>query len=185
MGSVTVCGCGAAVNARELANSEDLGWQYIDVRSATEFAAGHIPGAVNIPMEEIESRLGDLRSNRPTVLVCQAGMRAEIARSLLAGRVEELSVLTGGTDAGVEAGLPLVASTQTRWALERQVRLGAGLLVLSGVILGFLVNPAWYWLAGFVGGGLVFAGTTNYCAMGHLLALLPWNRRGSRMECST
>jgi hypothetical protein len=64
------------------------------------------------------------------------------------------------------------------------VRLGAGLLVLTGVALGFLVNPGWFWLAGFVGGGLTVAGTTNFCGMASLLALLPWNRRGSRMKCS-
>jgi hypothetical protein len=118
------------------------------------------------------------------VLVCQAGTRAAMTRELLAGRVGGLRVLDGGTDAWRLAGLPLVASTRSRWALERQVRLGAGLLVVSGVLLGFLVSPGWYWLAGVVGCGLVFAGTTNFCAMAHLLALLPWNRRGSRMECS-
>jgi len=135
-------------------------------------------------MDEIESRLGDLPAEHG-VLVCQAGKRAAMTRELLSGRVAEMAVLSGGTDAWTKAGLPLVASTRSRWALERQVRLGAGLLVLAGVSLGFLVNPGWFWLAGFVGGGLVFAGTTNFCAMAHLLALLPWNRRGSRMECST
>ena len=173
------------IQVQELCNPGNFGWQCIDVRSATEFAAGHIPAAVNIPMDEIESRLGDLRPDLPIVLVCQAGKRASMTRELLAGRVGDLRVLNGGTDAWKTAGLPLVASTRSRWALERQVRLGAGLLVLTGVVLGFLVNPGWFWLAGFVGGGLVFAGTTNFCAMAHLLALLPWNRRGSRMECST
>jgi rhodanese-related sulfurtransferase len=174
--------CETTIDVEELNNSADCAWQCIDVRSATEFAAGHIPAAINIPMDEIESRIADLRPGRPTVLVCQAGKRASMTHALLAGRVDDLLVLTGGTDAWKLAGLPLVASTRTRWALERQVRLGAGLLVLIGVLLGFLVNPWWFWLAGFVGGGLVFAGTTNYCAMANLLALLPWNRTGSRIK---
>jgi rhodanese-related sulfurtransferase len=173
------------IEVQELCNSRNAGWVCVDVRSTTEFAAGHIPAAINIPMDEIESRIGDLRPESRTVLVCQAGKRAAMTRELLAGRVDDLYVLAGGTDAWKSAGLPLVASTRSRWALERQVRLGAGSLVLIGVLLGFLVNPAWFWLAGFVGCGLVFAGTTNFCAMAHLLALLPWNRRGSRMECST
>jgi rhodanese-related sulfurtransferase len=177
--------CDATIGVQELCQREKLGWQCIDVRSATEFATGHIPAAVNIPMDEIESRIGDLLPDQPIVLVCQSGKRASMTRELLASRVGNLHILSGGTDAWKSAGLPLVASTQSRWALERQVRLGAGLLVLTGVVLGFLVNSRWFWLAGFIGSGLVFAGTTNFCAMAHLLALLPWNRRGSRMECST
>ena len=135
-------------------------------------------------MDEIESRLPDLPAGGQIVLVCQAGKRAEMTRALLADRVADLSVLRGGADAWSAAGLPLVASTRTRWALERQVRLGAGLLVLTGVILGFLVDHAWFGLAAFVGAGLVVAGSTNFCAMAYLLALLPWNRRGSSMGCS-
>ena len=181
---MTALVCDATVEVRELCDSRNFNWQCIDVRSATEFAAGHIPAAINIPMDEIESRIGDLRPEQHTVLVCQSGKRAEMTRELLTGRVDDLSVLVGGTDAWNAAGLPLVASTRSRWALERQVRLGAGLLVLTGVVLGFLVSPGWFCLAGFVGCGLVFAGTTNFCAMAHLLALLPWNRRGSRIECS-
>jgi rhodanese-related sulfurtransferase len=174
---MTAVQCESTIDVRELNNSPAFAFQSIDVRSATEFAAGHIPGATNIPMDEIESRVGDLQPGRPIVLVCQAGKRASMTHALLAGQVDNLLILTGGTDAWKSAGLPLVASTRTRWALERQVRLGAGLLVLTGVLLGFLVNPGWFWLAGFVGGGLIFAGTTNFCAMAHLLALLPWNRR--------
>lgn len=172
------------IDVDELSRCDNLAWQCIDVRSATEFAAGHIPGAISIPMDEIENRLGDLRPGRPTVLACQSGKRAAMTQALLAGRTNHLHVLSGGTDAWKAAGFPLVVSTRSRWALERQVRLGAGLLVLTGVGLGFRVNPGWFWLAGFVGGGLTVAGTTNFCAMANLLALLPWNRRGSAAGCS-
>jgi hypothetical protein len=56
------------------------------------------------------------------------------------------------------------------------VRIGAGALVLTGVILGFLLNPAFFALSGFIGAGLVFAGVTDWCGMGLLLAKAPWNR---------
>jgi len=174
----------AVIEVNELSEPGDRAWQCVDVRSTTEFAAGHIPGAVNIPMDEIESRMADMRGDKPTVLVCQSGKRAEMTRALLADQPGELAVLRGGTDAWIAAGLPLVRSTKSRWALERQVRLGAGVLVLIGVVLGILVSPGWFGLSAFVGCGLVVAGTTNFCGMAYLLALLPWNRRGSRMECS-
>ena len=135
-------------------------------------------------MDEIESRIADLRPGARTVLIsARLGTRASRSpRDLLASRVPNLYILSGGTDAWRAAGFPLVSSTRTRWALERQVRLIAGLLVLTGVVLGFCVNPRWFLLAGLIGGGLVFAGTTNFCAMARILALLPWNRRGSSME---
>ena len=61
-------------------------------------------------------------------------------------------------------------------SLERQVRIGAGSLVLVGVLLGWLVNPAGYAISACVGCGLIFAGVTDWCGMGLLLAKMPWNR---------
>jgi predicted branched-subunit amino acid permease len=62
-------------------------------------------------------------------------------------------------------------------SLERQVRIVAGSLVLIGVILGWLVHRGFFGLSAFVGAGLVFAGVSDFCGMGLLLAKLPWNKR--------
>ncbi|WP_325231663.1 YgaP-like transmembrane domain, partial [Sphingobium sp.] len=59
----------------------------------------------------------------------------------------------------------------------RQVQLVAGGLVLLGVVLGFLVAPAFFGLSAFVGAGLIMAGATGWCGMARLLRLMPWNRR--------
>lgn len=80
--------------------------QMVDVRSPSEFASGHVPGAVNIPMDQIEARLGDLRSDVPVVLICQAGARARTTADLLQSRAREITVLEGGTDAWKGSGLP-------------------------------------------------------------------------------
>lgn len=150
--------------------------QWIDVRSPSEFAACHVPGATNIPLEQLESRLADLSPDRSLVLICQGGQRAAIAAGLLESHCASLTVLEGGTNAWMSAGLPVVTSASTRWSLERQVRLGAGLLVLVGVILSFAINTYWILLSGFVGLGLSFAGLTDVCPMGIFLAGMPWNR---------
>jgi len=148
----------------------------VDVRSGSEFASGHIPGAINIPMEEIEARLDDLDLNLPIVLICQSGKRARMSSSLLEPCRRQITVLEGGTKAWIQSGFPVVASVRTRWSLERQVRLGAGLLVLAGAILALTANPLWVFLCGFVGLGLTFAGLTDICAMGIILGKMPWNR---------
>lgn len=150
----------------------------IDVRSPSEYATGHIPGALNIPLEQIEARLNDL-GHDPIILVCKGGKRARMAAGLLQPCFANVAVLEGGTDAWIRAGLPVVASVRARWSLERQVRLGAGLITLAGVVLGFTMNSVWFYLAGFVGLGLTFAGLADLCPMGILLARMPWNRAQS------
>lgn len=150
---------------------------WVDVRSASEFSAGHIPGAVNIPMDQIEGRLEDLRPGAPLVLICQSGKRARMTAGLLEPCQREMAVLEGGTEAWMRAGLPVVSSVKTRWSLERQVRLGAGMLVLMGAVLALTVDVHWLYLSAFVGTGLTFAGLTDICPMAEILAKMPWNGR--------
>lgn len=150
--------------------------QLVDVRSPSEFATGHVPGATNIPLEEIEQRQDDLSQEQPVVLICKSGTRAGIAAEFLSGKRGNLTVLRGGTEAWAKAGLPLVVSAKTRWSLERQVRLAAGLLVLTGVVLSLTLYAPMVYLAGLVGLGLAGAGLTDFCPMGILLAKMPWNK---------
>jgi len=156
--------------------------QIVDVRSPDEYATGHVPGAINIPVDQVEARVADIDAASEVVLVCQSGSRALIAARRLAHDRPGIQILEGGTGAWVGSGLCTVASAGTRWSLERQVRLGAGILVLAGIVMSMTVNPAWVYLSAFVGLGLTFAGLTNICGMAVLLAKLPWNRPSGRME---
>jgi rhodanese-related sulfurtransferase len=162
------------VSPETLRDSPATHGKLIDVRSATEFAVGHIPGAVNVPMEQVEMRLADIGKG-PVVLVCEAGTRATIVAGWLEGG-RPVSVLSGGTAAWRKQGFPLVACAPNRWTLDRQVRLAAGLIVLVATLLAVLVNLKWAYLAMFVGAGLTFAGITNICGMAVVLARMPWNR---------
>jgi rhodanese-related sulfurtransferase len=166
-----------SINVEEFHRQMPSAAQLVDVRSASEFASGHIPGAVNIPMDQIEARLADLRPGMPLVLVCQTGKRARMTAALLAPCQRQITVLDGGTSAWISAGLPVVASVKTRWSLERQVRLGAGLLVLAGTVLAFTVHMNWLFLSAFIGLGLTFAGLTDICPMAEILGKMPWNGR--------
>lgn len=167
-----------SVSVKQLASTLTEGRrpQIVDVRSVSEFATGHLPGAINIPMETVDSRVGDLDLTAPTVLVCQSGKRASMVCERTVHLFKDVAVLEGGTTAWQKEGGETIRSASTSWSLERQVRLAAGLLVLLGVGLSLLVNPGWIWLSAFVGAGLTFAGLTNLCLMASLLAKLPWNR---------
>jgi rhodanese-related sulfurtransferase len=149
--------------------------QLIDVRTASEYASGHIPCTVNIPMDQFEARRKDLRLEAGVVMICKAGSRAQIVAGWL-GDKAGIRVLDGGTDAWTHDGLEVVTSSKTRWSLERQVRLGAGLIVLAGTAMAVAGVHWGIWLAMFAGAGLTFAGATDICMMGILLAKMPWNQ---------
>jgi rhodanese-related sulfurtransferase len=85
-------------------------------------------------------------------------------------------VLAGGVDAWAAAGLTVAEDRRAPLEMVRQVQIAAGTLVLAGVLLGWLVAPGFFALAGLVGAGLVFAGISGFCGMARLLARLPWNR---------
>jgi len=150
----------------------------IDVRSPAEFEALHIRGSYNVPLplvsehtEQLAERLGER-----VILVCQSGVRAEQARQRLgAAGVETAQVLTGGVSAFAAAGGDVVRGAQ-RWDLERQVRLVAGSLVVTGLVGGKFLSPKLRTVAGAIGAGLTFSGVTNTCAMGKALSVMPWNK---------
>jgi len=89
--------------------------------------------------------------------------------------VAGLCVIEGGIGAFAAAGGTTVKG-RTVLSLERQVRIAAGILVLVGVLAGAFAHPGFLFVSGIVGAGLIFAGVTDWCGMGLLLARMPWNR---------
>jgi len=155
-----------------------LNVRLLDVRTPGEFETAHIHGAYNMPLDALAEHADQLRAavHQPVVLVCQSGQRARRADQLLrTAGMRDLHVLEGGMNAWSSAGRPVIRGV-ARIALERQVRIVAGALVAVGAVLALMVNPLFALLPAFVGGGLVFAGVTDFCAMGLLLARLPYNR---------
>lgn len=149
--------------------------QVIDVREYPEYAGGHVPQARLISLGQVTERLGELTKDRPILVLCKGGKRATMAaEKLLAAGYPQVTVVEGGTDAWITAGLPVEKIAKAPWALERQVRLAAGALVVIGLFI-----PPWPYLSAFVGAGLVFAALTNTCGMGMMLARMPWNKAGA------
>lgn len=153
----------------------------LDVREYTEWAQSHIPGATLLP-------LGDLKSDpqrgavaEEVITLCRTGRRAAEAAQLLAekGGVKPF-VIKGGIEEWRAAGLPSQKAPDGPIDLERQVRIGAGVLVLLGLLVPRLRVISW-----FVSCGLIFAGITDWCGMAKLLNKMPWNRpRGDEKERS-
>jgi rhodanese-related sulfurtransferase len=149
----------------------------LDVRTPGEFNQVRAEGARLMPLDQLdpESVRNACAGDGPVYLLCQSGNRAKQAAAKLAAAGLEAVVVEGGTQAWESAGLP-VKRGRRMISLERQVRIGAGTLVVLGVVLGFLAHPGFFILSAFVGAGLVFAGVTGLCGMALVLARLPWNQ---------
>ncbi|QTN33505.1 rhodanese-like domain-containing protein [Akkermansiaceae bacterium] len=172
------------IEAKELEAALEAGRvRLVDVRTPAEFGELHIEGSELMPLDRLDAdRLKG--GGRECVIVCRSGKRAAQAREKLeAAGCERIRILEGGVQAWEQAGLP-VKRGKAAVSLERQVRIAAGLLVLLGVTLGTFVHPGFHGIAAFVGAGLTFAGITDWCGMGMLLARAPWNQGAAQQSCS-
>jgi rhodanese-related sulfurtransferase len=161
----------------------------LDVRTPAEHAEVHVPGVQLVPLDRLDPAqlavVNGFAKDQPVFVLCRSGSRAkQAAEKLEKGGFSQCQVVEGGTMAWAEAGLPVNRGTTSVMSLERQVRIAAGAIVLTGALLAQFVDPAFIWLSGFVGAGLMFAGITDTCAMGMLISKLPWNQRGSAACCA-
>jgi rhodanese-related sulfurtransferase len=154
----------------------------IDVRTPVEFREVHCVHARNVPLDSLDpKKIMEARgtTEKPLYVICRSGSRGGKACEafLNAGYTNVINV-EGGTMAWDTAGFP-VNRGKKAISLERQVRIAAGFLVFVGAVLALTVNPNFAALSAFVGAGLMFAGITDTCGMGMLLAKMPWNQVSS------
>ena len=82
--------------------------QIVDVREPDEWATGHIPGSVLIPLGELAARRGELDPARPVVVVCRSGSRSLTGADVLLGAgFKDAKSMAGGMIAWAEAGHPV------------------------------------------------------------------------------
>lgn len=162
-----------------LANDQTI--QLIDVRTPAEFESLHAAAARNVPLDRLdpEQFRAAVAKGEKLVFICKSGARGRQACEKMAGcGLTNVMNVTGGTDAWNNAGLPVVRGRKTI-SLERQVRIVAGLLTFTGALLSYFAHPYFVVIPAFIGAGLTFAGITDTCGMGMILARMPWNQRGA------
>jgi rhodanese-related sulfurtransferase len=174
------------ISAEELAKRQGAGEgvHLVDVRTPAEYREVHADIAQNVPLDRLDPdelmKSRNDSTDQSLYMICRSGSRGQQAcQKLVAAGYENIVNVKGGTQAWEAAGLPVIRGQKTI-SLERQVRIAAGCLVLLGIALAW-VHPAFLALSAFVGAGLVFAGITDTCGMGMLLAKMPWNQ--ATTEC--
>lgn len=158
----------------------------IDLRTPAEISSEYITNTIALPLHKLsENSLEEVlttpdHNDSGIYLLCQTGKRAELAAKKLKSYTRNtLVIVDGGLNAIKTAGGDILYSENKTMSIERQVRIAAGLLVLIGVVLGYVVAPPLFLVSGFVGAGLMFAGITDTCTMGMLLMRMPWNQSSS------
>jgi rhodanese-related sulfurtransferase len=160
----------------------------LDVRTPAEHSEIHVPGVHLMPLDRLDAATlagtAGFSKDKTVYVLCRSGARAkQAAEKLEAQGFANCCVVEGGTLGWADAGLPVNRGPSKVISLERQVRIAAGVIVLTGVLLARFVSPSFIWLSGFVGAGLIFAGITDWCGMGMLLARMPWNQCTDKSCC--
>lgn len=165
-----------SVSVTEAALMIKAGANLVDIREIDEHKRTHIPGAHHFALSQLESKQPHLRG--PIIFHCKGGNRTNVnaPRLLAASKASQIYLLDGGIEAWQAAGLPIATDRKQPIEIMRQVQIGAGTMVIAGVVMGAMLHPAFYGVSAFAGIGLAFAGVTGFCGMGRLLKHAPWNR---------
>jgi rhodanese-related sulfurtransferase len=97
------------VTVQDLAAAQQSTSFILDVRQPDEFAAGHVPGAVLIPLGELGTRAAEVPTDKPVYVICRSGRRSQEASEILTGLgFKDVRNVEGGVLAWAEAGYELV-----------------------------------------------------------------------------
>ena len=173
------------VSARELHQLIATGRpaELLDVRTPAEFAAAHVPGAKLVPLDELDCAAFLKQrgaADQPIYVLCQSGSRARRAvEQFQHAGFDGCVLVEGGTQAWLDAGLPVKRGESKVLPLMRQVQIAVGFVSAVGAALALGIDPRFALIPLVMGCGLLFAGVTGFCGLALLLAKMPWNKAGS------
>lgn len=131
------------IEASKLTDILASGGAVIDVRTPAEYKSAHVIGAELHPLDKFDAAAysQSAGTDKPVYILCQSGKRASMAaEKLVAAGHTQAIVVEGGTLAAIDAGLNIEYG-KGAISIERQVRIAAGLLVLSGTLAGVFIHP--------------------------------------------
>ncbi|MCO4783854.1 MAG: rhodanese-like domain-containing protein [Candidatus Cloacimonetes bacterium] len=153
----------------------------IDVREEEEYIAEYIEGSILMPLSLLEKQLPILKQiqKQSITILCRSGMRAKQALEIINahgyGDLHEYRIFEGGISRWIAEGNNIRSMSASTISVMRQVQIVVGVLLILAITASYLFNPDIRLVAGFIGGGLLFAGLSGTCTMAEILKRLPWN----------
>ena len=152
----------------------------LDLRTGGEREREYLAESLHLPVQQLSSDsfeqiLREVDIKKPVYLLCQSGLRAQMAIDKLGNCSRKLVIIDGGINALKAINHALECGESKMLPIDRQVRILVGVMVVLGVVLGAWVAPGFYALSAFAGAGMIFAGITNICPLVTLIASMPWN----------
>ncbi|GHF63260.1 rhodanese-related sulfurtransferase [Deinococcus metalli] len=95
------------VTVRELKTAYDAGAYVLDVRTPAEYAEGHLARAVNLPLDQVQARAGEVPADRPVYVICRSGNRSAQASAILTMAGKDVRNVGGGMNDWIAAGYPV------------------------------------------------------------------------------
>lgn len=86
-----------SISMADFYQNYQAGQALIDVRESFDYQSGHVPGAVNLPLSQLEQQLDQLSKDHDYYIICQSGMRSERACAFLASLAFKVTNVEGGT----------------------------------------------------------------------------------------
>ena len=149
----------------------------IDVRTPSEHARAHIPSSINVPLDRLKKFDASKWRNKTLLFHCKSGNRTRQAEALIDSIPCQRSFcLKGGIEAWKKSGKETISNAKAPLELMRQVQIIAGIIILIGIVLAYLISPYFIIITAVAGLGLLTAGITGFCGMANLLMLLPYNK---------
>lgn len=96
----------------DLVRAHAAGATVVDVREPGEYAGGHVPGAVNIPLSQLATRLGEVPTDGRLLVVCASGNRSKVGTDVLRRAGRDAVSVRGGTKGWVDAGHPVTSGAR-------------------------------------------------------------------------
>ena len=149
----------------------------IDIREPDEYVREHIPGSINIPLNQLDEKNFSDQKETPVIFYCKLGSRTSMAKQTLINTgFKNIYCLKDGIEQWKRCGNQIKKNKKYPLEIMRQVQIVAGILIIIGVILSYLISPWFNMLSAFVGMGLLLAGISGFCGMAKLLKFFPWNQ---------